>query len=203
MATQTPTTPHAKTDGVVSHRLSVAQYLKMIETGILPERPRVELVRGRLITRMTKNTPHNFAVLALGEILRVRVAPGHIVSQESSLVLGDHSRPEPDFTVPRGPSTTYRSRDPRASDVVLIIEVSDSTYAKDRGLMWRLYAEARLPIYWIVNIGLRQVEVYSEPSGKGRGAAYAKVEIYEADSEVPVVIEGVEVGKVSVGQILP
>ena len=203
MATHTPPQTGTTREGLVPYRLTVRRFLAMIEAGIIPERPRVELIRGRLVERMTKNTPHDFAVDVIAEGLRPLVAPGHIVRQEKSLVLGRGSRPEPDVCVLRGPRETYRARDPEAMDVALIVEVADSTYAKDRGPMWRLYAEARAPVYWVVNIGLRQVEVYTGPSGKGPSAAYSGTEVFGRDAEVPVVVEARAAGKVAVNDILP
>ena len=129
MATHTPPQTGTIREGLVPYRLTARRFLAMIEAGIIPERPRVELIRGRLVERMTKNTPHDFAVDVIAEGLRPLVAPSHIVRQEKSLVLGRGSRPEPDVCVLRGPRETYRTRDPEAMDVALIVEVADSTYA--------------------------------------------------------------------------
>ena len=189
--------------GLVPYRLSVEQFLKMIVAGVFPDEARVELIRGRLIKRMTKYTPHNFAVDALAERLRDLVAPGHRVREEKSVDIGQHSRPEPDIAVARGPRDAYQTRDPQAENLVLVVEVSHSTYRKDRGPMWGLYAEAGVPVYWVVNISQKQIEVYSDPAGKGRAAEYRRAETFAAGAEAPVVIAGVEVGKVAVNEILP
>jgi Uma2 family endonuclease len=203
MATHTPPEKGTTRNGLVPYRLTVRQFLAIIEAGVFPEGRRVELIRGRLVERMTTHTPHNFAVGSLAEMLRRLVAPGWIVREEKSLVVGRDSRPEPDILVARGPSDRYRARDPEAQDVALVVEVSDSTYIKDRGPMWRLYAGAGIPFYGIVNIGQRQVEVFTGPSGQGLSAEYSGAEVFGLDAEIPVVIEGNEAGKVACKDILP
>ena len=205
MATEVkPTVPPPEAGtGLIPYRLNVEQFLKMIVAGVFPDEARVELIRGRLIKRMTKYTPHNFAVDALAERLRLLVAPGHRVREEKSVEISPHSRPEPDIAVARGPRDAYRTRDPQAENLALVVEVSDSTYRKDRGPMWGLYAEAGVPVYWIVNVAKRQIEVYSDPAGKGRAAEYRQSATYGQGAEAPVVIDGVEVGKVAVNEILP
>ena len=205
MATEVkPTVPPPEAGtGLIPYRLNVEQFLKMIVAGVFPDEARVELIRGRLVKRMTKYTPHNFAVGSLAERLRVLVAPGHSVREEKSVEIGRLSRPELDIAVTRGPLSDYRVRDPQAEDLALVVEVSDSTYRKDRGPLWSLYAEAGAPVYWIVNIPKKQIEVFSRPSGEARSAGYGETEIFEAGAEVPVVIDGVEVGKVAVNEILP
>jgi Uma2 family endonuclease len=199
----TPTPPAEPGNGLVPYRLTVEQFLKLIAAGVFPDRARIELIGGLLVKRMTKYTPHNWAVSALAESLRRLVGPGHVVREEKSLVIGRRSRPEPDVVVLRGPWETYRSRDPESRDVVMLVEVADSTYAKDRGRMWRLYAGAGIPTYWVVNLPRKQVEVYTEPSGRGRSAAYRQEATFGPDAEVPVLIEGREAGKIAVKDVLP
>jgi len=84
----------------------------------------------------------------------------------------------------------------------LLIEVADSSYAIDRGKKWQQYATARIPVYWIVNLPQSQIEVYSAPSGKGRSAAYRDVALYARDDLVPVVLEGKELGRIPVREVL-
>src|SRR5947209_5915421 len=90
--------PQAET-GLIPYRLNVEQFLKMIEVGILSDRARVELIRGRLVKRMTKNTPHGFTVDALSRRLRALVEPDHLVREEKSVRINPRSRPEPDLAV--------------------------------------------------------------------------------------------------------
>jgi Uma2 family endonuclease len=186
-----------------TYRLSVEQYLKMIAAGVFPPGARVELLGGVLVQQMTKHAPHDFTVGRLGMMLRQSLPPPWIVREEKSLVLGRSWRPEPDLAIIRGPDTLYRSRDPRAADVGLLIEVAESSYAYDRGEKWRAYAAARIPFYWIVNLVKGQVEVYRDPAGRGRSASYRQADTFGPEAEVPVVIDGHEAGRLAVAEILP
>lgn len=196
---QVPTTG----SGVVPYRLTVRQFEKMIDAGVFPEGAHVELLCGLLVDKMTKHTPHNFTVGELGDGLRRIVPPGWYVDEEKPIETGEIDRPEPDIAVIRGSRRDYREHPPGAANIAMIIEVADSSYRKDRGLKWRRYASAGVLTYWIVNIPARRVEVYTDPSGRGQAAAYRKEAIYAEDAAVPVVIEGDEVGRIAVRDILP
>ena len=195
--------PMATRSGLVPYRLTVRQFLKTIDAGVFPKGARVELLGGLLVGKMTKNDPHDFATSELSDALRRIMPPGFFVREEKSVVLGRHSRPEPDIAVVRGPRSRFRNRAPRVPDLALLVEVADTSYAKDRGAMWRRYAATGVPIYWIVNIPQARVEVYSSPAGRGRAAAYTDAAIYGPDDEVPVPIDGREVGRIAVRDLLP
>ncbi|HEX8199123.1 MAG TPA: Uma2 family endonuclease [Isosphaeraceae bacterium] len=198
-ATRTP----AIDSGVVPYRLNIRQFERMIDAGIFPDGVRVELLGGVLVEKMTKNDPHDFSVGRLGKLLRTILPGDWIVREEKSVTLGRSWRPEPDLAVIRGPDDLYRQRSPQSRDIGLVVEVADVSYAKDRGAKWRGYAEARVRVYWIVHLAKRQVEVYSDPKGRGVTANYRVGASYDADAEVPVVIVGAEVGRIPVRDILP
>jgi len=185
------------------YRLSVRQYLQMIDAGVFPDNARVELLGGILVQQMTKGTPHNFVQIALPPALRGLVPADWLVLNEISLLTGPRSRPEPDLMIVRGPVARFKTRDARAADTALVVEVADSSYSSDRGRKWRLYAAAQVPIYWIIHLAKRQVEVYRDPTGTGAKAGYHTTEIYAENAAVPVVIAGAEVGRVTVRDILP
>lgn len=84
-----------------------------------------------------------------------------------------------------------------------MVEVADATLQGDQGLKLRVYARARIPIYWIVNVSQRQVEVYSHPTGSNEDPTYADRQDYAADSEVPVLVDGRQVGTIRVAELLP
>jgi Uma2 family endonuclease len=173
----------------------------MIETGILTEADKVELLGGVIVEQMTKNPPHNFTVDLLASLLRPLVAPDWIVREEKSVVLGRNWRPEPDIAVIRGPNDRYRMVDPTAADVALIVEVSESSGGVDRGEKLRGYAAARVPAYWPVDLGRRVVEVYSDPGGRGKAARYRATAVSAPGGEVTVAVGGREAGRVSVNEI--
>ncbi|GAC1468791.1 MAG: Uma2 family endonuclease [Isosphaeraceae bacterium] len=205
MATAIGTTPREERidQGVTPYRLTVEQYLKMIDLGVLPHDAHVELLGGVLTAKMTKNAPHNFAVGQLAHALRTLELQDCLIREEKSVVLGPNWRPEPDVALVRGPNDRYRTSDPTAADILLLVEVVDSSGAVDRGVKRQGYALARVPCYWIVDLSSRSIEVHTSPEGVGDSAQYRSVSVHEADSVVPVVIDGREVHRVAVKDVLP
>ncbi len=212
MSTQTqtaiPTSPPpgarpATASGLVPYRLTVRQFDKMIDAGIFRDEDHVELLGGLLVDKMVKRDPHNFAIVELSELLRDVLKPAWVIREEKSVVIGRSWRPEPDIAVARGPRNRYRSQDPRSVDLGMLVEVADSSYAIDRGSKWRRYAAVKVPVYWILNLPQRQIEVYSTPSGRGKAASYRDSQVYGQDDEVPVTLEGRELGRIKVKDVLP
>jgi Uma2 family endonuclease len=183
------------------YRFSVEQYHRLIEEGILTDNDRVELLHGWVVEKMPQNPPH-IAVITKTNRRLVRVLPDQWLLQvQGPIVLGD-SEPEPDFAVLRGPEATYSLRKPTPRDVALLIEVADSTLLLDRRDKGLLYALARIPEYWIINIPERRVEVYSRPRA-GRNPGYRQQRHYGSDESVPLVLRGREVGRFLVRDLLP
>ena len=201
-AAPTPGTRPANRSGVVPFRVSVRQFEKMIGAGVFGERDHVELLDGILVDKMTKHPPHNFTVAETADALRAVLGPDWVLHEEKSVILGRFSRPEPDIAIARGPRDRYRSVSPKAADLGMLTEVSDASYAKDRGSKWRKYAAAKIPVYWIVNLPARQIEVYTQPAGRGKAAAYQVTTVYSAKDEVPVVLGGKELGRLKVSDVL-
>jgi hypothetical protein len=102
----------------------------------------------------------------------------------------------------RGDIDDYLHRKPAPADVALIVEVADSSLRDDRKQLVR-YAWSMIPFVWIVNLITRVVEVYSEPSGPGPDPRYQTTQTYGEDAEVPLMIDGREVGKVLVKDLIP
>jgi Uma2 family endonuclease len=198
MATQTQSTG----TGLVPYRINVRQFEKMIDADIFPEGVHVELLAG-ILTAMTTNPPHIIIVTRLATLLRPLLPADRILFEEKPLQFSPRWRPEPDITVICGPDSIYLGRLPRPAEIGLIIEVADTTYSKDAGIKLRRYATARVPIYWIVNLGQRQVEVYTDPQGRGRTALYRGIVIHKEGEQVPVVIDGQERGVLAVADLLP
>jgi len=198
MATQIATNDPA----LVPLRLTVEQVEKMVGAGIFPDSANFELLGGLLVDKMTTNEPHNFAVIQFAEGLRRLLPADWCIREEKSFRLGRRWLPEPDIAVLRRPMVEYRGQWPGPDDLALIGEVSDTSYAKDRGPKWRRFAVARIPAYWIVHLPKRQVEVYTEPTGRGRLAEYRNVTIHGADGEVPVVLDDHHFGQIAVQDLL-
>jgi Uma2 family endonuclease len=183
-------------------RLSVDQYHAMIQAGILTEDDPVELLEGWLVTKMSKNPKHRVATRLVRQALERIISPGWYVDSQEPLTTVD-SEPEPDVTVVRGETRQYPDRHPGPGDVALVGEVADSSLQRDRSLKKRLYAAARIPVYWIVNLLANQIEVYTEPSGPAEKPDYRQQHNYGLEDTIPVVIDGQEVGRLAVKELLP
>lgn len=183
------------------HRFSVDQYENMALIGFLTAEDRVELLEGVIVDKMTQNPPHNVAIDLVRDALQDLLPKGWRLREQKAIRL-KKSEPEPDLAVVRGPVTRYAKRHPVASDVAASIEVSDSSLSDDRERKGRIYARAGIPVYWIVNLVNRQVEVYTEPKG-GRKPSYQECQNYGPGESIPVTIAGKQVGTVAVDDLLP
>jgi Uma2 family endonuclease len=185
------------------YRISVRQYLKMIKAGVFSETARIELLGGKLVEKVTRNPPHSFVVGRLGRMLGRILPDPWFVSEEKPVKLGRYWFPEPVIAVVRGPDHRFETKTPEAIDLGLVVEVSESSYLMDRGRKWNLYASARVPTYWIVNLAQRRFEIFGEPSGRGRSAAYRQAQVYVDGQSIPVWIDGQEIGQIAVSDALP
>lgn len=182
--------------------LSVEQYHEMINTGILDEDDPVELLEGLLIPKMPKKPPHSLTTELTREALTPLLPLGwHVKGQEP--ITTEDSEPEPDVAIIRGARRDYLERHPLPQDVALVIEVSDTTLKRDRGLKKRIYARAGIQVYWIINLPENCIEVYTEPTREAEEPDYQRRQDYFPDDEVPVIIEGREVGRLAAREVLP
>jgi Uma2 family endonuclease len=181
------------------YRLTVKQYDRMVEAGILGKRARVELIEGILVAKMGRNPPHvqacNKTLRELQQLIRV----GWHVRKEDPIVVSDLSKPEPDLAVVRGAIDDYDHREVMGTDVALVVEIGDSTLRADQQEMKPIYAASNIPIYWIINLVDRQLEVYTEPEG----GDYRKSQVFTREQDVPLILGGVEVGRIRVADLLP
>ncbi len=176
-------------------RFGVGQYHKMISQGILDTDDNVELLEGWVVEKMPKNPPHSLANAltrayfeGLGLDLLVR-------TQEPITLI--HSEPEPDVVVAKGLLRDYANRHPGAEDIVLLVEISDSTLERDRVWKQRIYAQANIPVYWIVNLVDRQLETYRFPKGE----QYTLPQVYQLTQIAEFVLEK-KVCKVAVKDLM-
>jgi Uma2 family endonuclease len=143
------------------------EYDKLIELGAF-QNERIELLEGVLVPMSPIGPPHSSAVQKLNELLLPKLMGRASVRIQSPFAALELSEPEPDVVV--APFAEYDTAHPDQAH--LIIEVSESSLAVDRGVKRRLYAACRVPEYWIVNLVERHIEVYSEPAD----GEYAKLE---------------------------
>jgi Uma2 family endonuclease len=182
-------------------KLTVKQYHQMIAAGILPEGEPIELLEGYMVLKMSRGTPHDEALDFLDELLNPMIPAGYHYRSQRAITLSD-SEPEPDYAVIRGPRVHGRGRHPLGSEVALVVEVSDSSLAIDRHDKTRVYARAGIPVYWVVNVVDKVIEVYTQPSGPTAVPAYAKRDDYKVGSTVPVFLDGNTIGTVSVADVM-
>lgn len=185
-----------------ARRLTVEQYHKMHDAGILMEGERVELLDGYIVEKPVRNPPHDGTLLRVSNRLPRRLPAGWVLRVQSAVGLPG-SEPEPDAAVVRGDETSYDRRHPQPPDFGIIIEVSDSSLLFDRREKGRLYAENGIPIFWIVNIVDRQVEVYTDPDPAASPAAYRTRTDYRLGQDLPLVLDGRPTGAVPVAELIP
>ena len=184
------------------YRLSVEQYGRMIELGILGKPDRVVLLEGLLVARMTKYPPHTLAIRKSFRVLQRVVPPGWFAAKEDPISTLD-SMPEPDLSIVRGEIEDYGNRQAFAADLALVVEVADSSLRLDLTVMKRIYAAASIPYYWVVNIPDHRLEHFSDPTGPGPAADYRKHDSFGPDESIPLVINGREVARIAVRDLLP
>jgi Uma2 family endonuclease len=148
---------------VTRRRFSVHDYHRMGEAGILHEDDRVELIEGDLVEMAAIGTRHFSCVNGLNRLLVRSVGDEAIVSVQNPVRLSEHTEPQPDLTVLR--PRDYRHALPGPEDVLLLIEVSDTTLAYDRNVKLPLYAKAGIGEVWIVDLQGEVVERHIDPSG--------------------------------------
>src|ERR1044072_4602891 len=207
MATNLPTnSPAVKLPVVMANeliwRLSVEQYHKMIRAGILTENDPVEFLEGWLVHKMPKNSPHSISTKLTRQTLERALPAGWYVETQEPITLQD-SEPEPDVVVIRGSIRDYTERHPAAPDIAFVIEVASSTLERDRRMKRRIYARAGIAVYWLVHLVESCVEVYTAPSGETVEADYQQLQVCNLTDSVPVIIEGQEIARLNVKDILP
>ena len=171
------------------HRLDVDAYYKMAVAGILTHSDRVELIDGEIIDMAAIGSPHAAITNRLNRLLVPAVEGLTLVSVQSPLRLDAHNEPEPDLMLLRPRPDDYRARHPGAADVLLLVEVSESSLAYDRTAKLALYAKFAVAEVWIVDVSGAAIEIYREPAGD----AYARRERLTSGLLAPVLAPGVTI----------
>jgi Uma2 family endonuclease len=181
------------------YRFTVDQYERMAEVGILTTDDRVELINGYVVTKMPKGPEHVWASKQAGNRLEPLLGGRFTLRREAPVRIPALHEPEPDVVIARGNDIFYLRRHPEPTDIALVAEVSETTYHRDRYEKYPAFAASGIPVYWIVNLPGRRIEVYTDPGPDG----YATRKDYHAGDAVPVVIDGQQRGFVAVDDILP
>lgn len=171
--------------------ITVDVYEGMVQSGLLTQQDRVELIRGQIIQNMALNPPHAFVNTILMRLL-IQLLPLEWTMRVQMPIRLNDSMPEPDIAIVRERGQLYRERHPQPADCAIVIEISDSTLRFDRLTKRELYRAAEIPQYWIVNVPDEQVEVYGED---------AAVTIYRTGDTVPVIINNATIGTIEVNHL--
>jgi Uma2 family endonuclease len=148
------------------HRISVDEYERMAETGVLAPDARVELIDGEIIEMPPIGSRHAAAVNQLYEILYRAVGGRAIVQCQGPLLLGGYSMPEPDFALLAPRDDFYSNQRPTPADTLLLVEVSDSTLRYDSRVKAPLYARHAIPEVWVVDVDGKRLRTFRQPVGE-------------------------------------
>ncbi|MCA1594534.1 MAG: Uma2 family endonuclease [Acidobacteria bacterium] len=144
--------------------ITADEYERMGEAGIFAQDARLELIEGEIYEMSPIGSPHAACVTFLSRLLNLQFSDTMIVSTQNPIRLNDFSEPQPDVALLRWRDDFYRREHPRPADVLLVIEVADSTVETDRTVKMPLYAQAGITEAWLVNLPESRVEIYSDPS---------------------------------------
>lgn len=160
--------------------ITVDEYEHMGKAGIFHPDDRLELLEGEIYEMSPIGSPHAACVTILHQLLTIKFADKLIVISQNPVRLNDFSEPQPDVALLRWRDDFYRQAHPTPEDVLLIIEVADSTVESDRSYKLPLYAKAGIREAWLVNIPEEQIELYAEP----QGGAYQISRTFKRDDEL-------------------
>ena len=158
------TTARAPETGVARRLFTVAEYAAMADAGILREDERIELLAGEIVRMAPIGDPHLFSIDSLTTLLVPALLGRAIVRELRSIRLDEHNAPQPDLTLLR-PRDDYYAESATAADVLLVIEVADSSLDFDLGPKAALYAAAGIPEFWVANLRTGEVVAHSDPEG--------------------------------------
>ena len=173
----------AQIDHPKRHLVTAQEYLRMGETGVFAPDARLELIEGEIFEMAPIGPPHAAAVRTLTELMYERVGRRATVSVQAPLIAGQLSVPEPDLALLKPRSDRYASAHPGRADVMLVIEVADTTLRADLETKVPLYARAAVPEVWVVAVGERAVHVFREPGING----YRKTLVARQEDEITAV----------------
>ncbi|MGH7127499.1 MAG: Uma2 family endonuclease [Planctomycetaceae bacterium] len=152
------------------HRFTVQDYFRMGEVGILNEDDRVELLEGEIVELSPIGNVHASVVSRLTALFVPAAATHAIVRVQDPAILSRFSAPQPDIAVVAFRQDFYVDAHPGPDDTLLIVEVADSSVRIDLGFKARLYASARVPEYWVVDISRQRIVAHTQPEDQGYGS---------------------------------
>ena len=146
---------------LITAKWSLDEYHQMIESGLLAERS-LELINGEIIEMSPEGVSHSFYCRGTAKYLRLLLGNRAEVSEAHAITLPNDSEPEPDIAIVRTPDTLYQTRHPFPEDIFWLIEIANSTLAKDLGVKRELYAQAGIPEYWVMNLQTSELVIFRD-----------------------------------------
>ena len=172
-----------------TRKFTVEEYYRMAEVGILRPDERVELINGEVIVMAPIGNPHATGVRRIERVFSQTAGSSVTISGQNPVLIGERSTPQPDVAILRYREDDYFGKLPSAEDVLLVIEVSDTSLAYDRNVKVNLYAQANIPETWITNLPEDCIEAFTGPGPNG----YTQHTIYQrGDRIAPSTLPGVE-----------
>ncbi|QIR41032.1 Uma2 family endonuclease [Tolypothrix sp. PCC 7910] len=150
-------------------RFTLDEYHRLTELGFFHEDDHIELVNGEIIEMVSKGKAHETCLRNLWKLLPKLVEDRATLQSQAPITIPPNSEPEPDFAIVKNKDDNYLSAHPAASDVLLLIEVADSSLDYDQVVKIPLYAKAGITDYWIFNLFDNHLECYSEPYADSLG----------------------------------
>ncbi|NET35069.1 MAG: Uma2 family endonuclease [Cyanothece sp. SIO1E1] len=161
-------------------RLSVTDYHRLAEVGILEPDEQVELIAGQIFQKMVKNPPHSAANKRIEKLLENCLGNTVLIRSQEPITLNNYSEPEPDIAVVQFDPLYYEDHHPTPDRVYLLIEISDSTLNRDVDIKAQAYGESGIVEYWVVDLNHRQVYRFRQPSAAG----YQEKRIFSEDETI-------------------
>lgn len=161
-------------------RFSREAYYRMFEIGVLNRDRRFELLDGEIVMMSPIGPDQSGLIGRLNRFFMTNMPDSIDCRIQSPIVLSDRSEPEPDVALVRRQSHDYRAAHPHSADVLLVVEVSQSSFARDRGQKLQMYAQAGITEYWIVDVDRQIIVVHRNPVATG----YETVEQFAADATI-------------------
>lgn len=152
---------------IAVRRLSVQDYHRMAQSGILKPDERIELLEGQIIQMAAKGTAHRAAVTRIQRLFEKRLGDRVLICLQDPVRLDDYSEPEPDVAILVPDPLDYEEHHPTPAEVYLLIEVSDTTLKFDRETKAPAYGRSGIAEYWVLDVVARKLHVYRSPSKNG------------------------------------
>lgn len=170
----------ARDRGIGPRRWTREEFHRAAQFGVFGPEERLELLEGEIIAKMTQKPLHASRVARVARVIANAFGSGYHARAHSPIVLNERGEPEPDVVIVAGTEDDFAIEHPRPADILLLVEVSDTTLGFDRGRKRAAYARAGVLDYWIVNLRDRQLEVYRDPDR----SKHQTVAIYHEEQEV-------------------